>query len=99
MQKYEEMRRVLEEDCRITLSLLEMEEMAAVQALDNLIETNYVLLKDIEVQLNEGMADSDIQPGDRVSLFISNWLDRSIVVDSMFYLNLPWIVGSVIIPS
>lgn len=86
MQKYEEMRRVLEEDCRITLSLLEMEEMAAVQALDNLIETNYVLLKDIEVQLNEGMADSDIQPGDRVSLFISNWLDRSIVVDSLCFI-------------
>lgn len=68
MKKYEEMRRVLEEDCRITLSLLEMEEMAAVRALDNLIEANCVLLRDIEVQLNEGMMDSDIQLGDRVSL-------------------------------
>ncbi|XP_039528673.1 E3 ubiquitin-protein ligase TRIM39 [Pimephales promelas] len=67
VKKYEEMRRVLEEDCRITLSLLEMEETAAVQALDNLIETNYDLLKDIEVQLNEGMAD--IQPGDRVTMY------------------------------
>lgn len=68
MKKYEEMRRVLEEDCRITLSLLEMEEAAAVQALDNLIETNCVLLREIEVQLNEGMKDNDTQPGDRVSL-------------------------------
>lgn len=68
MKKYKEMQRVLEEDCRITLSLLEMEETAAIQALDNLIESNCVLLKDIEVKLNEGMTDSDIQPGDRVSL-------------------------------
>lgn len=66
MKKYEEMRRVLEEDCRITLSLLEVEEMAAVRALDNLIEANCILLRDIEVQLNEGMSDSDIQLGDRV---------------------------------
>ncbi len=68
VKKYEEMRRVLEEDCRITLSLLEMEETAAVRALDNLIKANGVLLRDIEVQLNEGMMDSDIQLGDRVSL-------------------------------
>lgn len=66
VKKYEEMRRVLEEDCRITLSLLEVEEMAAVRALDNLIEANCILLRDIEVQLNEGMSDSDIQLGDRV---------------------------------
>jgi len=60
-----------------------MEETAAVQALDNLIETNYDLLEDIEVQLNEGMVD--IQPGDRVS-FWSNWLDRSTVVDSFCFI-------------
>ncbi len=66
VKKYEEMRRVLEEDCRITLSLLELEEMAAVRALDNFIEANCILLRDIEVQLNEGMIDSDMQLGDRV---------------------------------
>lgn len=85
MKKYEEMRRVLEEDCRITLSLLEMEETAAVQALDNLIETNCLLLREIEVQLNEGTKDNDTHPGDWVCLFMSNWLDRSIVVDSFCF--------------
>ncbi|KAF4105689.1 probable E3 ubiquitin-protein ligase TRIML1 isoform X1 [Onychostoma macrolepis] len=69
VKKYEDMRRVLEEDCRITLSLLEMEETAAVRALDDLIEANCVLLRDIEVQLNEGMMDSDIQLGDRVTMY------------------------------
>lgn len=76
MKKYEAMRRVLEEDCRISLSLLEMEETAAVRALENLIEANGVLLRDIEVQLNEGMMDSDIQLGDRVSLLSAEQLDN-----------------------
>ncbi|XP_067242211.1 E3 ubiquitin-protein ligase TRIM39 [Chanodichthys erythropterus] len=69
VKKYEEMRRVLEEDCRITLSLLEMEETAAVQALDNLIETNCLLLREIEVKLNEGTKDNDTQPGDWVRVY------------------------------
>ncbi|XP_051506815.1 probable E3 ubiquitin-protein ligase TRIML1 [Myxocyprinus asiaticus] len=69
MKKYEEMRRVLEEDCRITLSLLEMEETATIQALENLIEMNCVLLKDIEFQLNEGLMDSGMQSGDRVTMY------------------------------
>ncbi|XP_051946573.1 probable E3 ubiquitin-protein ligase TRIML1 [Xyrauchen texanus] len=69
MKKYEEIRRVLEEDCRITLSLLEMEETATIQALENLIEKNCVLLKDIEIQLNEGLMESGMQSGDRVTLY------------------------------
>lgn len=68
MKKYKEMQRVLEEDRRI--SLLEMEETATVQALDHLINENCVLLKDIEIQLNEELMDNSKQPGEKVSLHV-----------------------------
>ncbi|XP_072533464.1 E3 ubiquitin-protein ligase TRIM21 isoform X2 [Salminus brasiliensis] len=66
-RKYEEMRRVLEEDCRTTLSLLEMEEKATVRALDDLIERNCAVFSDIEFQLSEGLVDSEAQSGDTVT--------------------------------
>nr|XP_055027126.1 E3 ubiquitin-protein ligase TRIM39 [Misgurnus anguillicaudatus] len=69
MKKYKEMQRVLEEDCRITLSLLEIEETATVHALDDLIDTNCVLLKDIELQLNQGLMDNGLKPVERVTMF------------------------------
>ncbi|XP_059422936.1 E3 ubiquitin-protein ligase TRIM39 [Carassius carassius] len=81
VKKYEEMRRVLEEDCRITLSLLEMEETAAVRALDSLIEANWVLLRDIEVQLNEGMMDSEKQLCDRVTMYEDRMLELLTATD------------------
>ncbi|XP_052429504.1 probable E3 ubiquitin-protein ligase TRIML1 isoform X2 [Carassius gibelio] len=81
VKKYEEMRRVLEEDCKITLSLLEMEETAAVRALENLIEANWVLLRDIEVQLNEGMMDSEKQLGDRVTMYEDRMLELLTTTD------------------
>ncbi|XP_056327450.1 probable E3 ubiquitin-protein ligase TRIML1 [Danio aesculapii] len=68
VKKYEEMQKVLEEDCRISMSLLEMEEMAALRALDKLIQTNHGILRDIEVQLNEAMADNHSQPGEMVTM-------------------------------
>ncbi|KAM6915849.1 putative E3 ubiquitin-protein ligase TRIML1 [Xenentodon cancila] len=51
IQKYQEIHTVLEEDLRITLSHLEMEERAAVTALDGLMEKSCALIQDIEQDL------------------------------------------------
>lgn len=51
MQKYQEMQAVLEEDLRTTLSHLEMEENAAVSALETLMEKNCSLIQEIEQDL------------------------------------------------
>ncbi|KAI4889255.1 hypothetical protein NFI96_009414 [Prochilodus magdalenae] len=66
-RKYDEMKRVLEEDCRITLSLLEMEETAAVHALDDFIERDCAALSEVEFQLTEGLMESDAQSGDTIT--------------------------------
>lgn len=50
--KYQEIQSVLEEDLRLTLSHLEMEERAAVSALDGLMEKNCALIQDIEQDLS-----------------------------------------------
>lgn len=49
--KYQEIQTVLEEDLRLTLSHLEMEERAAVSALDGLMERNCALIQGIEQDL------------------------------------------------
>ncbi|KAM9804238.1 zinc-binding protein A33-like [Neosynchiropus ocellatus] len=49
--KYQEIQAVLDEDLRITLSHLDMEELAAVSALDVLMERNSSLIQDIEQDL------------------------------------------------
>lgn len=51
MQKYQEMQAVLDEDLRTTLSHLEMEENAAVSALETLMEKNCSLIQEIEQDL------------------------------------------------
>lgn len=51
IQKYQEIQAVLDEDLRITLSHLEMEERAAVSALDGLMERNCSLIQEIEQDL------------------------------------------------
>lgn len=48
IRKYQEIHTVLEEDLRITLSHLEMEERAAVSALDGLMEKSCALIQEIE---------------------------------------------------
>ena len=71
------MRRVLEEDCRITLSLLEMEEKATVRALDDFTERNCAVLSEIELQMREGLMESDVESEDPVriaNVFI--WLSK-----------------------
>lgn len=51
IQKYQEIQAVLDEDLKITLSHLEMEEQAAISALDTLMERNCSLIQEIEQDL------------------------------------------------
>lgn len=51
IRKYQEIQTVLDEDLRMTLSHLEMEERAAVSALDGLMERNCSLIQEIEQDL------------------------------------------------
>lgn len=52
VQRYEEMHAVLNEDLRITLSHLDMEEKAAASALETLMERNGSLIQEIEQDLS-----------------------------------------------
>lgn len=49
--KYQEIQAVLDEDLKVTLSHLEMEERAAVSALDAMMEKNHSLMREIEQDL------------------------------------------------
>lgn len=49
--KYQEIQAVLDEDLKVTLSHLEMEERAAVSALDAMMEKNISLMREIEQDL------------------------------------------------
>ncbi|XP_070834164.1 probable E3 ubiquitin-protein ligase TRIML1 [Chaetodon trifascialis] len=51
IRKYQEIQAILDEDLRITLSHLEMEERAAISALDGLMEKNCSLIQEIEQDL------------------------------------------------
>ncbi|XP_056148334.1 E3 ubiquitin-protein ligase TRIM39 [Lampris incognitus] len=65
IKKYEQIQRVLEEDLRITLVYLEMEERAAISALDGLMEKNCSLVQEIEqdlARLTVQLAQKDVQP-------------------------------------
>ncbi|XP_029305021.1 probable E3 ubiquitin-protein ligase TRIML1 [Cottoperca gobio] len=71
IRKYQEIQAALDEDLRITLSHLEMEERAAVSALDGLMERNCSLIQEIEQDLDRLtvaiMAQTDTEP-DTMSL-------------------------------
>lgn len=51
IQKYQQIQAVLDEDLKVTLSHLEMEEHAAVSALDSMMEKNRSLIQEIEQDL------------------------------------------------
>ncbi|XP_042342096.1 probable E3 ubiquitin-protein ligase TRIML1 [Plectropomus leopardus] len=71
IRKYQEIQAVLDEDLRITLSHLEMEERAAVCALDGLMERNCSLIQEIEqdlARLTVAMEQTDTEP-DTMSFF------------------------------
>lgn len=50
IHKYRQIQAVLDEDLKVTLSYLEMEERAAVSALDRVIEKNCSIMQEIEQQ-------------------------------------------------
>ncbi|XP_078017047.1 putative E3 ubiquitin-protein ligase TRIML1, partial [Epinephelus lanceolatus] len=71
IRKYQEIQAVLDEDLRITLSHLEMEERAAVSALDGLMERNCSLIQEIEqdlARLTVAMDQPETEP-DTMSFF------------------------------
>lgn len=62
-KKYEDIQRVLDEDLGMTLTHLEMEERAAVTALEDLMEKNCNILQEIEqdlARLTAELAQKDI---------------------------------------
>uniref|UniRef100_UPI0037E7A0F3 probable E3 ubiquitin-protein ligase TRIML1 n=1 Tax=Semicossyphus pulcher TaxID=241346 RepID=UPI0037E7A0F3 len=71
VQKYQEIQAVLDQDLRLTLSHLEMEERAAVSALDGLMERNCSLIQEIEqdlARLTVALDQTDTEP-DTMSSF------------------------------
>ncbi|KAK5611484.1 hypothetical protein CRENBAI_016055 [Crenichthys baileyi] len=83
VRKYQEIQTVLEEDLRITLSHLEMEERAAVSALDGLMERNCALVQELEqdlARLSLALERGDTEP-DTMSLFSHCELDDKETAD------------------
>ncbi|XP_047459072.1 E3 ubiquitin-protein ligase TRIM39 [Mugil cephalus] len=83
IQKYQEIKTVLDEDLRITLSHLEMEERAAISALDGLMERNCSLIQDIEqdlARLTLSLEQTDTEP-DTMSFFSYSELEDTVTVD------------------
>lgn len=69
IQKYQEIQAVLDEDLKITLSHLEMEEQAAISALDTLMERNCSLIQEIEqdlARLTVALNQIDAEPDETV---------------------------------
>lgn len=74
IRKYQEIQAILDEDLRITLSHLEMEERAAVAALDGLMERNCSLIQEIEqdlARLSVAMDQNDTEPDTMVIKLVS----------------------------
>ncbi|KAM9364939.1 putative E3 ubiquitin-protein ligase TRIML1 [Pholidichthys leucotaenia] len=69
IQKYQEIQIVLDEDLRTTLSHLEMEERAAVSALDVLMERNCSLIQEMEQDLARLTMALDQADTDTMSFF------------------------------
>ncbi|KAM6922784.1 putative E3 ubiquitin-protein ligase TRIML1, partial [Lycodopsis pacificus] len=71
IRKYQEIQAMLDKDLRMTLSHLEMEERAAVSALDGLMENNFSLIQEIEqdlARLAVAMDQTETEP-DTMSFF------------------------------
>lgn len=72
IQKYQEIQVILEEDLRTTLSHLEVEERAAVSALDGLMDRNCSLIQEIEqdlARLSLALSQTDALPNTTVGEF------------------------------
>ncbi|XP_015225450.1 PREDICTED: probable E3 ubiquitin-protein ligase TRIML1 [Cyprinodon variegatus] len=83
LRKYQEIHAVLEEDMRITLSHLEMEERAAVSALDAFMERNCTQIQEIEQELARislALEQSNTEP-DTMSFFSYPELDNTEIAE------------------
>lgn len=58
-KKYDDMKRVLDEDLRITLCQLDMEQEAMERSTEENIEKCYQLMQDLEQQLSETVKQLD----------------------------------------
>ncbi|CAB1312368.1 unnamed protein product [Coregonus sp. 'balchen'] len=83
-KKYEDIQRVLNEDLRMTLTQLEMEERAAVTALEDLMEKNCIIIQEIEqdlARLTAELAQKDILLPDSMAGNVGNCPLSSRVMD------------------
>uniref|UniRef100_A0AAV2JNZ3 B30.2/SPRY domain-containing protein n=1 Tax=Knipowitschia caucasica TaxID=637954 RepID=A0AAV2JNZ3_KNICA len=81
--KYQEIRDALDEDLRTTLCHLEMEERAAVSALDGFMEKNCSLIQEIEQELDRlALAMDQIQLQPETTTFFSH-LDPEDIEDKL----------------
>lgn len=90
LRKYQEIQTVLDEDLRMTLSYLEMEERAAVSALDGLMEKNCSLIQEIEqdlarltVAMDQADTQTDTMVTEAFSIMGNKTLARSLVENIM----------------
>lgn len=91
VRKYEELRKVLEEDLRLTLAFLDVEERAAACALDGLMESNCTLIQEIEQELARitgEMAQEEMQPELMVTMNAMSLCSVYAFFLSNFFLNL-----------
>jgi len=91
VRKYEELRKVLEEDMRLTLAFLDVEERAAACALDGLMESNCTLIQEIEQELARitgEMAQEEMQPESTVTMNAMSLCSVYAFFLSNFFLNL-----------
>ncbi|XP_040923510.1 probable E3 ubiquitin-protein ligase TRIML1 isoform X2 [Betta splendens] len=84
LRKYQEIQAVLDEDLRITLSHLEMEERAAVLALDGMMEKTCSLIQEIEqdqarltAALDQTETDPDTMPDVQTTDRVVDLLNRT----------------------
>lgn len=73
IRKYQEIQAVLDEDLRMTLSHLEMEERATVSALDGLMEKNCSLIQEIEQDLARLTVTLDQTEPELDTMVIKQW--------------------------
>ncbi|KAJ3610701.1 hypothetical protein NHX12_022793 [Muraenolepis orangiensis] len=77
--KYEELQKVLEEDLKLTLAFLDVEERAAVYALDGLMESNCSLIQEIEqdlARITAEIAQEEMQPESTQEIEIVNRISQ-----------------------
>lgn len=81
-KKYEDIQRVLDEDLGMTLTHLEMEERAAVTALEDLMEKNCTIIQEIEqdlARLTTELAQKDIILPDTMVIWLFSSIQHKLI--------------------